>query len=383
MPRTAAILGAGTLGAGWVARFALMGWTVRVFDPDDAAMDRVAAALTRARASLPALYDVALPPEGAVTRAATISEAVTGADWIQDGTPDRAELKRKLFQAVQACSSRDAILASSSATLTLRELQTCATRPDQILRLRPVDPVYLIPEVLLEGSAPTQIARATALLAGLGMAPAAASSAAALVATAGGSILADRDDRLVALLRALRPGKAPLVAPILAHEATISPAAPDPDAPAPPVTLDRQVPVTWVDANGHMNEARYLTAFSDATDRLLLWAGMDADCIEAGDSVFTVETHVCHLAEVQIGERIRVTTQVIQGGGRKLHVWHALSVGDTLCATGEQLLLHVDLATRRSAMPPAGIAACLARIAKAHETLPRPEGLGRHVGQRP
>ena len=32
-------------------------------------------------------------------------------------------------------------------------------------------------------------------------------------------------------------------------------------------TLRRAVPLDWTDYNGHMNEARYLQAFGDATDR--------------------------------------------------------------------------------------------------------------------
>ena len=34
MAMTAAILGSGVIGAGWASRFLLMGWDVRVFDPD-------------------------------------------------------------------------------------------------------------------------------------------------------------------------------------------------------------------------------------------------------------------------------------------------------------------------------------------------------------
>jgi len=387
-PRTAAILGAGATGAGWAARFTLMGWDVRVFDPDPDAMDRVRAALARARASLPALYDVALPPEGGVTPAATISETVARADWVQDGTPDRLSLKRKLFQQVQARCSGDAFLVSSSAGLTLRELQGCATRPSQILRVRPAPPVYLMPFVQLDSTDPALLARATAILRGIGMAAGDAAQAAALIAGATGETgatgLAEdrRDDRLVALLRALKSCDAPLAAPIRAHEAALAPPAPNPDRPQPPVTLARQVPATWGDYNGHMTEARYLTAFSEAADRLLLWAGMDAAAIAAGGSVFTVETHIRHVAEVRIGDRIGVTTRVLHGGGRKLHLWHELSVGATLCATGEQLLLHVDLATRRTAPPPETIAAWLTRAAAAQAPLPAPHGVGRHVGQR-
>lgn len=374
MSGIAAILGAGTIGAGWAARLALMGWEVRVFDPGGAG--NLPDTLARARASLPALYDVPLPPEGRIARAATIPEAVAGAHWVQEAAPDRLDLKRKLFQTAQAHVAPDALLASSSAGHDLAALRGCATTPAQIQRLRPVDPAYLLPVVALEGQG------AEALLASVGMGPGDVAAAASLAALAGPDP-ASRDAALVTTLRGLKARGAALTAPILTHEASLAPPPPDPAAPVIPVTLDRQVPVTWVDYNGHMNEARFVTAFSKAADRLLLWAGMDAAAIAAGHSVFTVETHVRYLSEVQIGDRIRVTTRVLEGGGRKFHIWHELWVAETLCATGEQLLLHVDLTTRRSALPPPAMADWLARAAMAHAALPLPEGLGRHVGQRP
>lgn len=158
--------------------------------------------------------------------------------------------------------------------------------------------------------------------------------------------------------------------------------APLPDAPEPPVTLAHQVPPEWVDYNNHMNEAHYLRAFSKAADQMLEWAGMDAAAIREGTSVFTVETHIRHLAEVNIGDAMRVTTRVIQGGGKKLHLWHEMWVGEAQCATGEQLLLHMDLRARASAPPPGPIAGWLARAQVAHGPLPLPDGFQRYVGQR-
>lgn len=159
-------------------------------------------------------------------------------------------------------------------------------------------------------------------------------------------------------------------------------AAPDPSEPEPPVTLSRAVPPEWVDYNNHMNEAFYLTAFSDGADQMLDWAGMDAACVRAGASVFTVETHIRHLAEVSIGDALRMTTRVVRGGGKKLHLWHEMWVDKTLCATAEQLLLHMNLRERASSAPPASVSDWLGRAQAAHAHLPLPEGFQRYVAQR-
>ena len=62
------------IGSGWAARFLLNGWDVAVFDPGIDPERRVNAVVDNARHSLPALYDRALPAEGALTFCDTISD---------------------------------------------------------------------------------------------------------------------------------------------------------------------------------------------------------------------------------------------------------------------------------------------------------------------
>ncbi len=193
-----------------------------------------------------------------------------------------------------------------------------------------------------------------------------------------------RDGNLVAMMRALKGNGGAQTAGwgagalIRQHDARLRGAPPDLSRPF--VTLDRAVPLDWADYNGHMNEARYLQAFGDATDRFMELIGIDAEYVAAGRSIFTVETHIRHLAEVNAGDRITVTTRVLAGEGKKFHLWHEMRAGEVLAATGEHLLLHVDLATRKTSTPAPHVAETLARVAAAHAGN-WPEGAGRSVGQ--
>jgi len=152
------------------------------------------------------------------------------------------------------------------------------------------------------------------------------------------------------------------------------------DLGQPIVTIERAVPLDWTDYNGHMNEARYLQAFGDATDRLMLLVGCDAEYIATGGSYFTAETHIRHLDEVHAGNVIRIETQVLNGAGKKMHVFHRMFSGDRELATGEHMLIHVSLETRRASEPAPHLAATLAKVADAHAGLPMPEGAGKAVG---
>ncbi|OIQ29807.1 MAG: carnitine 3-dehydrogenase [Alphaproteobacteria bacterium MedPE-SWcel] len=196
-----------------------------------------------------------------------------------------------------------------------------------------------------------------------------------------------RDDNLVGMMRALSANDWGAGALQNAHDVSRMGAAglarsmeEVADIAQPVLTQARVVPLDWTDYNGHMTESRYLDAFAQSTDRLMEIIGCDADYIASGGSYFTAETHIRHIDEVHAGQAIQVKTRVILGQGKKMHLWHEMYEGDRLLATGEHMLLHVDLKTRRSAPPAAHIEANLVRLATAQAALPAPEGLGRAIG---
>ncbi|WP_212524008.1 3-hydroxyacyl-CoA dehydrogenase NAD-binding domain-containing protein [Actibacterium sp. MT2.3-13A] len=188
-----------------------------------------------------------------------------------------------------------------------------------------------------------------------------------------------RDAALVAMLRALKWADRGAGA----HLNRVDGARPLPeiDIARPIVTSEHAVPLDWTDYNGHMTESRYLQAFADATDRFMEIIGVDAEYLASGGSFFTVETHIRHLMEVHAGAALRVETLCLGAEGKRMHLFHQIHSGDTLLATGEHMLLHVSLKTRRAAPPAPHVAGRLAEIAAAHAALPRPRGVGRAVGQ--
>ena len=171
-PRKAAIIGGGVIGGGWAARFLLNGWDVAVFDPDPQAERRVGEVIANARAALPALSDTGLPPEGRLSFAATLAEAVTGADYVQESVSERLDLKHRVLAEIQAAS--DAPIGSSTSGFKPSELQQGARAPGRIFVAHPFNPVYLLPLVELVPSAatpPGEVAQVQALLRDIGMFP--------------------------------------------------------------------------------------------------------------------------------------------------------------------------------------------------------------------
>ena len=196
-----------------------------------------------------------------------------------------------------------------------------------------------------------------------------------------------RDDNLVAILQALKANDWGAGRTLAGWEKALYDAVParhESDVSGPLETMRRQVPSEWTDYNGHMNEARYLDCFSMATDAVMRRVGVDSAYLDAGGSYFTVETHIRHLDEVVAGTEIFATSQVLLGEGKKMQLFHHLYAADgdapRLLATGEHMLIHVDMNSRAASLPGEAVAARLAELAAAHAALPRPDGAGRAVG---
>ena len=191
-----------------------------------------------------------------------------------------------------------------------------------------------------------------------------------------------RDDCLVSVMQGLRThdmaaGTALAAYERMLHARAPAPAASDDDAP---LRLHAAVVAPeWIDYNGHAHESRYLQVFGDTTDALLRHLGL---ALDGGDVYMTVESHLSHLGQARAGERLHVTTQLLDHDEKRLQVFHAMyrTEDGALLATAEQLLLHVAAQTGRAAPAAPAVLARVARIAEAHAALPRPERAGRAIG---
>jgi carnitine 3-dehydrogenase len=137
----------------------------------------------------------------------------------------------------------------------------------------------------------------------------------------------------------------------------------------------------WIDYNGHMTEASYLTAFGDASDALFRYVGIDETYRAAGHSFYTIETHINYYKEVSSGQPLHIATQLLGLDEKRLHLFHTMTHGLTheLLATTEQMLVHVDMkASSASAIKP-DVYAALSAIMTVHQAMPIPKQVGRQM----
>ncbi|WP_247445314.1 3-hydroxyacyl-CoA dehydrogenase NAD-binding domain-containing protein, partial [Bradyrhizobium sp. 38] len=174
LPRRVGLLGGGTIGGGWAARFILNGVDVRLYDPAPGAVDRVQAILANARRLYRQLTQVPLPAEGALTVVESIAEAVADVDLVQESAPERLELKQQLLAAASRATAPDTLVCSSTSGLRPSLLQADMDHPERLLVAHPFDPVYLLPLVELcagQRAVPKALARAADIYRAVGMHP--------------------------------------------------------------------------------------------------------------------------------------------------------------------------------------------------------------------
>jgi acyl-CoA thioester hydrolase len=154
-------------------------------------------------------------------------------------------------------------------------------------------------------------------------------------------------------------------------------------APGGPLeTGGRTVPADWIDYNGHMMDAYYFVAFTEATEALLDYLGLGAAYrAQANCGLYTVECHLRFRASIRAGAKLRYSSQLLAADTKRLHVLHRMVVAESgaEAATSELMFLHVDLAAERvTPFPPDQHHAVLA-LARQHAAVGVPGVVGRGI----
>ena len=115
--------------------------------------------------------------------------------------------------------------------------------------------------------------------------------------------------------------------------------------PAPLDLYTCKVEQDWVDYNDHMTEAAYLTAMGWGSDALFTYIGDNDEYRAAGNSFYTVETHIVYEDEAFLDQPLHCTTLVLDMDAKRMHIYHELFNSETgkRLSNCEQMLVHVDM----------------------------------------
>ncbi|GAA1701486.1 3-hydroxyacyl-CoA dehydrogenase NAD-binding domain-containing protein [Streptomyces yatensis] len=144
---TAAVVGAGTIGLSWAALFAGHGLTVRVTDPRP---DLAEAIDNQLSVAAPQLAAQGLDVRGLADRvrlAADVTEAVRGADVVQENGPEDVAFKQELFATLVREAPAHALLLSSSSAIPATAFTGDLDDAGRVLIGHPFNPPHLVPLV--------------------------------------------------------------------------------------------------------------------------------------------------------------------------------------------------------------------------------------------
>jgi carnitine 3-dehydrogenase / betainyl-CoA thioesterase len=200
-----------------------------------------------------------------------------------------------------------------------------------------------------------------------------------------------RDDCLIAIMQALRAQDFASGKTLAAYEEKLfadahrgNGAATPPDTSQPLRLHEGVVRTEWIDYNNHLTESRYLQAFGDASDALTSFLGVDAAYRASNGSFYTAETHLIHLREIACLEPFFVTTQILHGDEKRIHLFHLMHHARTQepLASAEQMLLHVDAKTGRVSAASPEVAKRVLALRDDQAGLPAPAQAGRAIQKR-
>jgi len=164
-----AIIGAGLIGRAWTMVFARAGHPVKLYDTDRGAVDR---AIGLVREGLEELLQFGLikePPEVVMKRvsgAPTLAEAVRDADYVQENTSERLEVKREVYRQLDEAAPAHCILASSTSTIQTSRFSEGLRGKHRCIVAHPVNPPHVVPIVEISPASwtsPEVVARTRAL----------------------------------------------------------------------------------------------------------------------------------------------------------------------------------------------------------------------------
>jgi 3-hydroxyacyl-CoA dehydrogenase len=166
-----AVVGTGLIGSSWTALFLARGLDVTATDPAPQAGRDLQARLERI---WPVLTELGLAPGASTDRlrfTPDLTSAVTGADFVQENGPERAEEKIRIFSELDALLPPEVLLASSTSGLTMSVIQSGCRHPERCVIGHPFNPPHLIPLVEIVGgkrTSPAALERAIAFYTRMG-----------------------------------------------------------------------------------------------------------------------------------------------------------------------------------------------------------------------
>ncbi len=142
-----AVIGGGTMGNGIAQVFAMHGSQVQLIDVDDAAIDRARAAIDQSLQRLVKKEKLSSDEAQAVLarlEGTTDFGRTADRDLVVEAVPERFEIKKAVFQKLDANTGPHCILASNTSSISITKIAATTKRADRVIGMHFMNPVPIM-----------------------------------------------------------------------------------------------------------------------------------------------------------------------------------------------------------------------------------------------
>lgn len=148
-PSRVAVVGAGTMGVGISHVFATSGIPTVLVDEtaelSEAALERSLDLLGRLEEDGAVERGAGTTAKRHLSAAASVEDAVRGADLVVEAVVERADVKVAAYAAIEAAAGEDAIVATNTSSIPIAQLAASLRRPERFLGVHWFVPPLLVP----------------------------------------------------------------------------------------------------------------------------------------------------------------------------------------------------------------------------------------------
>jgi 3-hydroxybutyryl-CoA dehydrogenase len=146
--KTIAVIGAGTMGNGIAHTFAQNGFTVKLIDVSEKALDKgmdtIANNLDRMLAKGTITQeDVAKTITNIITYT-DIKDGVVGVDLVIEAATENVDLKLAIFKQLNDACSHNTILATNTSSISITQIGAVVTHPERVIGMHFMNPVPIM-----------------------------------------------------------------------------------------------------------------------------------------------------------------------------------------------------------------------------------------------
>lgn len=146
--KTIAVIGAGTMGNGIAHTFAQNGFTVKLIDVSEKALDKgmntIANNLDRMLAKGTITQeDVAKTITNIITYT-DIKDGVVGVDLVIEAATENVDLKLSIFKQLNEVCSHNTILATNTSSISITQIGAVVAHPDRVIGMHFMNPVPIM-----------------------------------------------------------------------------------------------------------------------------------------------------------------------------------------------------------------------------------------------